>query len=103
MDKSTSLEILRSAVQIEQQEALDRTRRYAAFMKQMEAFQKGEGPAPSTEAFEQWCEDVQRRQALFRLISGAHDPPWDAPEPCAVASSQSSLSYPAGNGALGRQ
>jgi hypothetical protein len=103
MERYKSLETLRSAVRIEQQEELGRTQRCAEFMKTMEAFRKKEGPAPSAEAFKQWCEDVQRRRALHRLKSDAQDSAWQAPgqAPCANASSQSSLSRSASNGALG--
>jgi hypothetical protein len=106
MERYKSLETLRSAVRIEQQEELGRTQRCAEFMKTMEAFRKNEGPAPSAEAFKQWCEDVQRRRALHRLKSDARDSAWQAPRqaPCATASnasSPSSLSRSASNGALG--
>lgn len=71
MADSRTLETLRAAVRVEQHEELERTRRYKAFMHKMADFQKGAGPAPAAEEFQQWCEDVEHRLALRRLEAGA--------------------------------
>jgi hypothetical protein len=78
MANSKIMETLRAAVRVEQHEELERTRRYTAFMQKMVAFQKGVGPAPTPEAFQQWCEDVEHRLALRRLEAGIHDRPTEA-------------------------
>jgi hypothetical protein len=75
MADSRIMETLRAAVSVERHEELERTRRYQAFMQKMAAFQKGAGPAPAPEEFQQWCEDVEHRLALRRLEAGIHERP----------------------------
>lgn len=78
MANSRIMETLRAAVRVEQHEELERTRRYMAFMQRMAAFQKGVGPAPTPEAFQRWCEDVENRLAFRRMEAGIHDQPAEA-------------------------
>jgi len=78
MANSKSMETLRAAVKVEQFDDIQRSRRYAAFTRKMAAFQKGEGPPPTPEAFQQWCEDVEKLLALRRLESGIVERPAEA-------------------------
>ena len=78
MTNSKSMEMLRAAIRIERYDEFQRSRRYVAFTQKMMDFQKGKGPAPTPEAFQQWCEDVERRLALRRLEAGIHERPPEA-------------------------
>lgn len=76
--KSKAIVVLKRAIADERRSARQRVKRYEALTEKMTNYQQGNGPAPTSEEFDQWRADVEARVALKLMQAGVSGLPPNA-------------------------